>query len=564
MTDYRGLRFGNYQLIDVLGKGGYAHVYLGEQIFLKTRAAIKVVDSPLEDQKIEQFRFEAGAIAHLDHPHIVRLMDFGVENTIPYLVMDYAPNGTLRQRHPQGMPIPLAVVVRYVQQVAAALDYAHQHRIIHRDIKPENLLLSRKNEVLLSDFGIAVVAHRTNSMTTQDEVGTISYIAPEQLRRKPRPASDQYALAVVVYEWLTGNVPFQGSLIEVAMQHMEVPPPPLHEPGSSISAEVERVVLKALEKHWQMRFASVREFAIALQEAHSPRPPFVREPGTLPNFAPGVRENLLDNAPTAAPPGAASTPEVPRTRPDEIPEEETWNEERQVGEPVPGDPRGERPTNPATQSPGSSVPLDVRRSRPHRLNRRTALLALAALLIIAGLGLGSLLLASGSTPTARGVGPGLTPGQTQQAQQGTTPPPGASAAPTGNPTTNPATPTTPGTTPNPTPTAAASPTATTTPPQLFVSPASLTFSLHLGCLLNQSQKTLTIQNTGGGELSWQASIQNTNYLDIDKKSGSLGPGDSTQIVVTASCAILITTTDTITFHWSGTDINVPVRISVLL
>src|SRR5215813_1794241 len=126
MPDYRGQRFGNYQLLSLLGEGGYAQVYLGEQIFLKTNAAVKVLHEQLDPEKVEQFRLEAGIIARLDHPHIVRLLDYGVENSIPYLVMDYAPNGTLRQKYPLGSILPLPIIIRYIQQVGAALDYAHQ------------------------------------------------------------------------------------------------------------------------------------------------------------------------------------------------------------------------------------------------------------------------------------------------------------------------------------------------------------------------------------------------------------------------------------------------------
>ncbi|HEU5368420.1 MAG TPA: serine/threonine-protein kinase, partial [Ktedonobacterales bacterium] len=178
--------------------------------------------------------------------------------------------------HPRGIPLPVGIVVRYAQQVAEALDYAHQQKIIHRNVKPENLLVGKKNEILLSDFGIAIVTHQAPATTAEDSGDTLSYIAPEQLRRRPHPASDQYALAVMVYEWLTGRLPFQGSALDVARQHLEVPPPPMREPGSAFSADVERVVLRGLEKHWQMRYPGAREFANALHDAHFPRLPFTR------------------------------------------------------------------------------------------------------------------------------------------------------------------------------------------------------------------------------------------------------------------------------------------------
>ncbi len=556
MADYRGQRFGNYRLIGLLGKGGYAQVYLAEQVFLKTRAAIKVLDTPLGDEKIEQFRTEAATIAHLDHPNIVRLLDYGVENNIPYLVMDYAPNGTLRQRHPPGVPVPLAVVVRYVQQTAGALDYAHRHRVIHRDVKPENLLLGRKNEVLLSDFGIAVIAHQTVSMPSQDEVGTVGYMAPEQLRRKPHPASDQYALAVTAYEWLTGSSPFQGSPIEIAIQHLEHPPPPPRQLESSIPLEVEQVVLKALEKDRLRRFASVRDFAIALQEASSPRSPVAQGLDL-----PVTHVDPLDLAPTAEPTLSANTPEIYQITPSDISTQETRKEQRPIGDPAPGDPRGEQPTDPATHPPGRSrMPIE-QRVTSHHLNRRRALLGAAALLIALVLSVGGVLLAQGLTPATNGIVSGPAATQTQRAQPGTTSSPGIPAtqpgqtgtAPTAGATSTTAATSSPtGATPTSTPPNSASPTATTTPPKLSVNPTSLTFTLQIvNCLLNNKPQTLTVKNTGGGELSWQASIQDLTYLSLDRSSGTLGPEESETISVTASCNISAGKTVTITFTSNG-------------
>ncbi len=572
MTDYLGQHFGNYQLVEMLGQGGYAHVYLGEQIFLKTRAAIKVLDTSLEESQVERFRSEAAIIARLNHPNIVRLLDYGIENAVPYLVMEYAPNGTLRQRHPRGMPVPLPIVVRYVQQVAWALDYAHQQRLIHRDIKPENLLLGQQNEVLLSDFGIAVVDYQTTSIITRDGVGTVSYMAPEQLKRKPRPASDQYALAVVVYEWLTGNTPFQGSPIEVAMQHLELPPPSMREPGSPITADVERVVLRAMEKHWQMRYASVREFAQALQAAYSPHPPFVRVP--IPEIPFGPPEP--DDPPEQE---AAVTPALPDMLPafeealqEALLAQEIQQSEPPAEEPAPDVSAGKRQTAPTTPSPASSRP----RAGTRRLNRRKALLILLALLLIGALSLGGLLLAMGANHAGSGTGTGLTTNQTQGTPQSAVSTPGASpgSSPVSTVKTTPApgapaASSTPGATPGATPTAippgSPTPTASSPPPapNLSVSPGSLSFSLQiLNCALNDAAKTLTIQNTGGGDLSWSASIQNPSYLSINQSSGSLGPSASTQISVKATCGITVSETDTITITSNGGNAAISVKITL--
>jgi serine/threonine protein kinase len=130
------------------------------------------------------------------HPHIVRILDFDVEEGVPFLVMDYAPNGSLRQQHPKGTLLPLDTVVSYLKQVAAALQYAHDQQLIHRDIKPENMLLGRNHDILLSDFGLAIIAQSTHSKSAQETAGTIAYMAPEQLQAHPTAASDQYALAL--------------------------------------------------------------------------------------------------------------------------------------------------------------------------------------------------------------------------------------------------------------------------------------------------------------------------------------------------------------------------------
>jgi serine/threonine protein kinase len=268
-----GQHIGNYRLLHSLGRGGFAEVYLAEHRYLKTLVAIKVLQASLSVQNRASFLREAQVIARLKHPHIVRVLDFGIDDTDgrPFLVMEHAAHGTLRQRFPKGRLVAPETVVSYVKQVAAALHFAHTEKLVHRDVKPENMLLGSSYEVLLSDFGIAVAAHSTDSLTTQTVSGTVHYMAPEHLQGKPRPASDQYALGIVVYEWLRGTPPFQGaSFVEIAMQHLSTPPRPLREVCVAISPEVERVVLRALAKDPQQRYASVQEFADALEQAVAP------------------------------------------------------------------------------------------------------------------------------------------------------------------------------------------------------------------------------------------------------------------------------------------------------
>src|SRR3989442_10071752 len=141
MTDRTGQQLGNYRLVALLGTGGYAEVYLGQHIRLELQAAIKVLHTHLTDQEAEHFQQEAETIAKLTHPAIVRVFDFDVQDGVPFLVMDYAPNGSLRRRHPKGSTLPLPQIVSYVKQVAAALQYAHERKFIHRDVKPENMLV---------------------------------------------------------------------------------------------------------------------------------------------------------------------------------------------------------------------------------------------------------------------------------------------------------------------------------------------------------------------------------------------------------------------------------------
>ena len=210
MADHVGQQLGNYRLIRLLGQGGFAEVYLGEHLRLKTQVAIKVLHTALEEDYEESFLREAQIVAHLKHPHIVRVFDFDVENHVPFLVMDYLPHGNIRRSHPKGSPLPLTTINSYVHQVVSALQYAHDEKLIHRDIKPENMLLDKDDTVVLGDFGIALMVQSSRYQSTQEVAGTAAYMAPEQFQGKPRRASDQYALGVVVYEWLTGDRPFHG------------------------------------------------------------------------------------------------------------------------------------------------------------------------------------------------------------------------------------------------------------------------------------------------------------------------------------------------------------------
>src|SRR5579864_775147 len=154
MTERIGEHLGNYRLVRLLGSGGFADVYLAEQVYLNTLAAIKVLHTHLTPETTGHFLREARQLSQLEHPQIVRVLDFGLAQERPYLVMEYAPGGSLRQRHPRGSRLALQAIVSYVSDVASALQYVHEQGLVHGDLKPENLLLGKHERVLLSDFGL--------------------------------------------------------------------------------------------------------------------------------------------------------------------------------------------------------------------------------------------------------------------------------------------------------------------------------------------------------------------------------------------------------------------------
>ena len=216
---------------------------------------------------MEQFRNEARTIFSLEHPHIVRILEYSLDGNMPYIVMYYTANGSLRKRHPYGTRVPLQTVVEYVKQVAAALQHAHDEGLVHRDIKPDNMLIGKHDEILLSDFGVVTVSSTFNPNQSQNQTGTWAYMAPEQIKRQAVRASDQYALGVTVYEWLCGTPPFEGDWYNLYHQHLNVSPQPLRERVPDLLPNVEQVVMTTLAKDPHQRFATVQAFATALQQA---------------------------------------------------------------------------------------------------------------------------------------------------------------------------------------------------------------------------------------------------------------------------------------------------------
>lgn len=388
MTDLVGQQLGNYRLIRLLGQGGFADVYLGEHVHLNTQAAIKVLRTKVTSDNATHFRTEAQIIAHLDHPHIIRVLEFGVSGGTPFLVMDYAVNGTLRQRHPKGSKLPLAFILPYVQQAADALQYAHNQKVIHRDLKPENMLLGKRGEVLLSDFGLALTTQSSRYNNTQDIVGTAAYMAPEQLQGRPGPASDQYALGIVVYEWLCGERPFQGSFMEIYSQQLNVPPPSLCARVPDIPPYVEKALFMALAKNPADRFQTVQAFANALTQASqamdlSGRDITVRRPPS-PTPLPGSQQAQPPFIPPVQPqPGIAAFPAGQATDPQQG--GVAFSQAVTLPSPQPSSPRlpatpgstpGRAPSSPDNQG---QVPTRTRRGKRRR---GTTLAALAAALLL--------------------------------------------------------------------------------------------------------------------------------------------------------------------------------------
>src|SRR3989449_9360550 len=300
MTERIGEHLGNYRLVRLLGSGGFADVYLAEQIYLNTLAAIKVLNTHLTAETMGNFLREARQLSHLDHPHILRVLDFGLAQERPYLVMEYAPGGTLHERHPRGSRVPLQAIVSYVTDVAPALQYAHDQGLIHGDLKPENLLLGKQERVLLSDFGLALLVPAPNALHVPEMYGTLIYMAPEHLRGVPSLQSDQYALAVIMYEWLSGQPPFQGAVAEVVSQHLFATPTLLREQDAEIPLAVERVVLKALSKDPKLRFVDVLSFATALREASQPE--------TSPDPFQAYSKSIMPSTPVTGEKAATSSP----------------------------------------------------------------------------------------------------------------------------------------------------------------------------------------------------------------------------------------------------------------
>jgi serine/threonine-protein kinase len=261
---------GRYALERRLGGGGMADVYLAEDLILRRQVAIKILKPHLaaDDDLVERFRIEAQAAAQLNHPNIVTVYDRGATDWCTYIVMEYVRGETVKQRLRRTGRFNCEDAVRITLSVLAALGAAHARRIVHRDVTAANVLIDEAGRVKVTDFGIARIG--APSLTkTGTVLGTSSYVSPEQAQGRPADErSDLYSAAVVLYEMLTGRLPFSGdSDVAVALQHVAAPPPDLQALAPEVPGPLAAVVIKALSKRPDDRYQSAAEFAAALRHA---------------------------------------------------------------------------------------------------------------------------------------------------------------------------------------------------------------------------------------------------------------------------------------------------------
>ena len=275
MTDLIGKTIGKYEVIARLGSGGMAAVYKAYQANLDRHIALKVLNPSLVDNEdfIVRFRREAAAIAKLRHTNIVQVHDFDVQDNLYYMVMEYIDGPTLKEelyhRSKSNAPFSLREISAIFDDLASAVDYAHQRGMIHRDLKPANVMLSNEGHAVLTDFGIARLLNATQMTMTGAIFGTPAYMSPEQGQgERGDERSDIYALGVMLYEMVTGRVPFDADTpVAVIMKHISEPLPAPTQANSNIPNAVEQVILKSLSKSPADRYQSAGNMAKALRLA---------------------------------------------------------------------------------------------------------------------------------------------------------------------------------------------------------------------------------------------------------------------------------------------------------
>lgn len=286
-----------YEIIEELGSGGMAVVYKGLDTSLGRPVTIKILrpEYTTDYDFVRRFQQEARAIASLSHPNIVSIYAAGQEGNIHYLVMEYVHGDNLKTIITKEGPLSPIRAIHIVSQICEALTHAHENNIVHRDVKPHNILITRDGWAKLSDFGIARDVTGTTLTYTNSFIGSVHYLSPEQARGQlADPRSDLYSLGVVLYEMLTGSVPYQGeNLIAVALKHIQEEPEPPSKLNEKITPQLEEVILRAIAKDPAKRFQSGRELSLHLREALSKNRNEPAENGAFENTA-GLLEPLVE------------------------------------------------------------------------------------------------------------------------------------------------------------------------------------------------------------------------------------------------------------------------------
>ncbi len=282
-----------YRLDKLIGEGGFAHVYLATDLELGRQVAIKVLDQNWVRDKdlLTRFRNEARAVAALEHPNILLIYDYGVARGAPFIVMPYVSGGTLTSRMREG-PLALDVVRLYLEQIGSALDYAHQRGIVHRDVKPSNLLIRPDGQLALMDFGLAKILDNADFAVQSVILGTVAYLSPEQSQGIVTPASDIYMLGVILYQMLTGKLPYEGDTTRILQAHLNEAPrslrdqPTMRSMNPAVVQELDKVVLKVLAKVPAERYQTCQALSFAFNQALKADPNRAATPGN--------REQKLD------------------------------------------------------------------------------------------------------------------------------------------------------------------------------------------------------------------------------------------------------------------------------
>ncbi|MBM7692316.1 serine/threonine-protein kinase [Peribacillus deserti] len=273
---------GRYKVLEMIGGGGMANVYLARDMILEREVALKILrmDFSNDEEFIKRFNREAQSATSLAHPNIVSIYDVGVEDDIYYIVMEYVKGLTLKQYIQRNYPIPVEKALDIMEQITSAISHAHQYGIIHRDIKPQNILIDDHGTVKITDFGIAMALSSTSITQTNAVLGSVHYLSPEQARGgMANKTSDIYSLGIVMFELLTGRLPYSGeSAISIALKHLQSQMPSPKRWVPDLPQSVANVVLKASSKDSYYRYSSADDMAEDLRTALNPdrknEPPF--------------------------------------------------------------------------------------------------------------------------------------------------------------------------------------------------------------------------------------------------------------------------------------------------